>query len=335
MSEFKIYDFEKKVKEVSLKWELTDEDKIIIRDKLRRMPSFSRVFNPAYNLTNDFKDYILKYGNARTDHFIITIKGRTGSGKSSIGGVMLQWLYEKDLNVENVCFSHGEQKKLLKSAGKNVTIMRDEQTNRLGLGSKMEGMEIQTWDETLRKDGINFIYIAPTDRFHGTAHKNLEFVAKNKRARVSLFALYQGLERAKIYTGYVLFRVPTIKQWHNNFWMKYQRKKDKFNLKTREDKHGIDWKQYIDEVKEHKAWNKHISFNDLKAIITDCFIFYPSQFRDTILTMYLHRVGIKKRKRKIVKPEKCTACDSTYLRYYPSDEVWKCRKCYNEMREGE
>ena len=231
-----------------------------------------------------------------------------------------------------VVFNHLQQKKILKTAGKNVTIMRDEQTARVGLGSKADNLELQNWDETLRKDGINFIYIAPTDRFHGTSHKNLEFIARNKTKRISMFALYDGLENQKYYTGYVLFYVPTIKWWKDNgggFWSKYQSKKDKFNKLTREDNHGIDWNYFIEEIKDFKRWNENINLNQLKAIITELYVFQPKEFRDTIQIMYMARVGLKSKSYKDIppKPDKCPNCNSKWLLYAKTSGCWECKTC--------
>jgi len=333
MAYYKTYDFENKIKEFSMYWDLSQEDRIKIITKLRRSKTYDRVFNKKFDLTRDFREDTIKHGLAKTDHFIYTIKGRTGSGKSSIGAIIMYWLYKDKINLDNVVFNHLYQKRLLRTMGKNNTIMRDEQTVRVGAGSIAENLEIQNWDETLRKDGINFLYIAPTDRFHGTAHKNLEFVARNKKKRISMFALYDGLENSKYYTGYVLFYIPTIKWWKENggnFWAKYQRKKDKFNKATREDSHGIDWSFFIDEITEHKRWNKDINFNQLKAIIMELFVFQPKEIRETILTMYMARVGLKKA--KVIappKPDKCPHCNKINMRYSRIDEAWKCNVCYS------
>jgi len=329
---FDTYGFEKQIKEITLKWDLDAEDKIKIVTKLKKIKTFSRVFNPKFNLTDDFYNHTVKYGNARTNHFIYTVKGRTGSGKSSIGAIILYWLYKDKIDLSNVVFSHHDQKRLLKKSNKNNTIMRDEQTVRVGLGSNAESLEIQNWDETLRRDGINFIYIAPTDRFHGTAHKNLEFVAMSRYKRISLFALYDGLEHGKYYTGFVLFNVPTQKWWRengNSFWTKYNRKKDKFNEKTRADSHGINWKDFIDEIKEHKDYKQGLSMNQLKAIVVDLYIFQPKDFRDTILTIFLAKNPISRVKIKIpTKPDKCSSCGKDNMRYSRKDSAWKCNVCY-------
>lgn len=326
------YGWEQMVASARIEWDLEQEDLIKIYTHLKKNKTFERVFNPAYNLTQDFYDSTVKYGKARTDHFIYTIKGRTGSGKSTIGAIILYWIHGKDININQVVFNHLEQKKLLKSSHKNISILRDEQTVRVGLGAKSDDLEIQNWDETLRREGINFIYIAPTDRFHGTARKNLEFIAFNKKKRLSLFALYDGLEVSKYYTGYVLFNIPTTKWWKentNDFWNKYNRKKDAYNKKTRDDEHGIDWNYFIEEVKDHKHWNENINHNELKSIIMELYVFKPKELRDAITTMYMARIGLKK---KIVtdRPEKCIHCGSGWLRFNQGLKAWMCTKCSNQ-----
>lgn len=331
MSYYRTYDFETDIKQFELKWDLDMEDKIRILTKLKKSKTFNRIFNPAYNLTDEFQRYTVKYGLARTDHFIYSIKGRTGSGKSSVGAVILYWLYKDKIDIKNVVFNHMQQKKLLKEMTDCKTIMRDEQTRRVGLGSMAESLEVQNWDETLRKPGINFIYIAPTDRFHGTAHKNLEYIARNKSKRISMFALYDGGEHSKYYTGYVLFRIPTTKWWKengNSFWSKYQYRKDKFNEATMSDTHGIDWNMYIEEIKDHQSYKENLNHNQLKAIITEIYIFQPKELRDTIMTMYLARVGMKsKALTKPDKPDNCEDCNSISLRYYRREKAWGCMQC--------
>jgi len=335
MGYFKTYEFENQFKQFTMNWDLEDEDRIKIITKLQRVKTFQRVFNPKFNLTESFRESTVKNGRARTNHFIYTVKGRTGSGKSSIGSIMMYWIDQDKISLDHVIFNHMQQKAVLKNGGKNITVLRDEQTARVGVGSNAENLEMQNWDETLRKDGINFIYIAPTDRFHGTAHKNLEFIARNKKKRISMFALYDGSQHGKYYTGYVLFYVPTIKWWKENggnYWTKYQRKKDKFNKLTRSDSHGIDWNYYIDEIKDHKRWNDKINLNQLKAIVMELYVFQPKELREYITTMYLARVGIKKVRVKVpTKPLKCTVCNRDNMRYSKKEEGWKCNNCLNIM----
>jgi len=328
---FNKYNLEDQVKTISLEWELSMEDKIKIITRLKRVKTFERVFNPKFNLTSSFHEETMKHGKAPTDHFIYTIKGRTGSGKSAVGMNILYWLYNDKIDINQIVFNHLQQKRFLKIEHKNTTILRDEQTRRVGMGSMAENLEIQNWDETLRKQGLNFIYIAPTDRFHGTAHKNLEFVASNRKKRISMFALYDGMEHSKYYTGYVLFYIPTIKWWQengNNMWMKYQRIKDKFNEKTLNDSHGVDWGYYIEEIKDHKMWNEYINQNKLKAIVIDLYIYQPKDFRDTIITMYLARVGLKRKASNGVnRPPRCPECGGKSIRWYNREGVYKCMTC--------
>ena len=322
---------ENTVKKISIEWELSMEDKIKIITRLKKVNTFERVFNNKFNLTSSFHNETMKYGKAPTDHFIYTIKGRTGSGKSAIGFNILYWLYQDKIDIRQIVFNHLQQKRFLKTDHKNTTILRDEQTRRVGMGSMSENLEIQNWDETLRKQGLNFIYIAPTDRFHGTAHKNLEFVARNKKKRVSMFALYDGMENSKYYTGYVLFYIPTMKWWKengNSLWQKYQRIKDKFNEKTLNDSHGIDWDYYIEEIKDHKMWQEDINANKLKAIIVDLYIYQPKDFRDTISTMYMAKVGLKNnRANRLKRPEQCPECGSKWIQWFSKDNIFKCKKC--------
>jgi len=86
---------------------------------------------------------------------------------------ILYWLYNDKIDINQIVFNHLQQKRFLKIEHKNTTILRDEQTRRVGMGSMAENLEIQNWDETLRKQGFDFSVIQAL-----LGHKSLETTAK-------------------------------------------------------------------------------------------------------------------------------------------------------------
>ena len=110
--------------------------------------------------------------------------------------------------------------------------------------------------------------------------------------------------------------------------MKYQKIKDKFNEKTLNDSHGIDWDYFIEEIKDHKMYKDNINRNILKAIVLDLYIYQPKDFRDTILIMFMAKVGLNKSSaNRPIRPEKCPECGSKWIQWFSKDNMFKCKKC--------
>ena len=268
ITDWEIFPFEHKKKDSKvdgLRWDLSPMMLEKYRQKAQSNPSFYRVFDSAYNLTQAFKSEI-KYRTTGERNIIIEVTGMTGSGKSLVAiTIALEWM-AKPIDADDICFTTDELLKRAMEIGKNHSLIQDEQINQLGAGSQRENFERQTLEDTTRKFGLNILFCSPTTREHTTAHYNTEVICINKKKRISKVAI---IGSGGQYMGYFVIKVLPEK---HKLWKAYNKKKDLFikDILSRSTQR-LSLDNMSDAVKKNKMYVYAKTREEMKIVATKTF----------------------------------------------------------------
>lgn len=203
--------------------EITKEE---IKLKLIENHSFRRVFKN--NVTDKFFNsmkHIVDPNVGHEDNFILSISGKSGSGKSATGLSMAKIIIPNNFNYKHMCFFNAEIKKLVKDLPRDSVIIRDEGTDKatFGVGSIQESSELQLIVESSRKKGLSLIFIEPTERRNDVVKFYLEMVDRDTKNRISRVAIKEPTDMRYIGAIYV----PIVNEWDYDL-IKYNERKDKY-----------------------------------------------------------------------------------------------------------
>ena len=163
-------------------FDVDDEMKDLIRDKLKDEPSFKNVF--IRDLTKQVMSNLKKRMTGKmTSHFVLFISGvpsitTTGTFKSSMA-MELGIMFDPEFDVTNIGFTNDELLDILKEKGKVTKIgkekaqvfVRDEGIASLKIRARVEFSIVV---ETLRDSRISLIVVKPTGEPPETAHYHLQ-----------------------------------------------------------------------------------------------------------------------------------------------------------------
>jgi len=201
---------------------------------------------------------------------IISIYGPTGSGKSYSGiqiANIIQKLYKKQFNTNNICYSSDELMKAAREAKQQDTLLFDEQSigGGFGSGSGRSISELQMLEETIRKKQINLIFISPELKTH-----NHNFILRT-------WGINRERKRSKLIVstpkndilGYIIVKMPP-----KQIIKEYEIKKDNFLNNFLEGKYGSrGHKEMAESVIKHPKWQIAKTIRAKKALVQ---MIYPN-----------------------------------------------------------
>lgn len=202
------------------KFECNKMQKVKFQEYIKSDQSFQNVF--TVDLTEYFKEESDRRILNKENHAVYGLTGETGSGKS-ISILSLILYYNPDFKVENIFWENQDILDNLNKCSSGDWVMRDETLKQFGIGSNRVQASINMIIETLRKAGINFVFLGAIDREIPTAHWYLEVVQRDSVRRVNRIAVRDNKNFK--YLGYIKLKVLDE---DNPIWIEYNKKKDEY-----------------------------------------------------------------------------------------------------------
>jgi len=198
----------------------------VIMNKLQNNSSFRKVFKN--NITDKFINSMKKIVDPnyrQEDNFILSISGKSGTGKSTTALSLGKIIIPERFNYKHMCFFNNEIKELNKTLPRDSLIIRDEGTDKatFGVGSIQESSELKLIVESSRKKGLSIIFIEPTEKRDDIVKYYLETVDRDTNQRISRLAVKEP--DSMQYLGAIY--VPVVSEYDYDL-IKYNIKKDKY-----------------------------------------------------------------------------------------------------------
>lgn len=205
-----------------VKFKQSKTQKLMFQERVKIEPSFANCFRPDRNLTNDwFSEVQERMDGELEHHLVLTIKGKTGSFKSSVAQE-IALRFKKDFDPKNIVFDNNSLLNLASKSKPGDWFIRDESPFEFGVGSYRSEKQVQVLAETLRMRKNSLIFIAPTDRPVLTSHyvlETLDFTTDYKYVRVGVIDPW-----TQKYIGFILVEI----HWNNKVWKEYLGIKQQF-----------------------------------------------------------------------------------------------------------
>jgi hypothetical protein len=264
----------------------TAMEKVKLNALVKAYPTLEILNSSDYNFTKEFFEDLQDRMFNRQDHFIITVSGETGIGKSLLKQAIALKIDPK-ITVKNICFKNEDLLNKAQDIKRRTILIKDEEPVGVGVGSLREELEMVNLQEITRKFQLSLLFGSPTERTHKTAHYNLLVIDKDYTRKLTRVAIENPYSEKKEFIGYIIVKVnPSLKT--NKLWKKYNKIKDKFIDETLKRKSGarINHEEINKRIK--KAIKKDSRETEIKVTITALCPQYTQQEKKDIFENFLY-----------------------------------------------
>ena len=213
-------------------FEINDMQRVKFTEYIKNDDSFLNVFKHDLTCAMEIEmDRRIKSASGE-NHGVFGMTGETGSGKSITAlGIILH--YYPNFNADSIFWENQDILDNLKDFTTGQWVMRDETLQQFGMGSMRVQSSINMVIETLRKAGINFIFLGAIDREVPTAHWYFEIIQRDSKRRVNRVAIRDN--KSMKYLGYMKIKVL---EESNPVWIAYNERKD-YYMKLIQDQEAL------------------------------------------------------------------------------------------------